>query len=105
MEDIIKRNKITGAAATPSTSELFHIDLESPRLNVKMAENFHSEVASISYVVKRIKPECWTVTSFLLTRVAGLVQATAPSKLSRGHARHPADSRNERRTSRNRRQH
>eukprot|EP01036_Dinobryon_divergens_P062008 gene62008-biopygen38075 len=32
-------------------------------------EKFHSEVASISYVVKRIKPECLTATSFLLTRV------------------------------------
>ena len=69
LEDIIKRNKITGTAATPSTAELFHIDPESPRLDKEAAEKFHSEVASISYVVKRIKPECLTVTSFLLTRV------------------------------------
>mmetsp|Transcript_20889 Transcript_20889/g.28996 ORF Transcript_20889/g.28996 Transcript_20889/m.28996 type:complete len:224 (-) Transcript_20889:815-1486(-) len=34
-----------------------------------MKEKFHSEVASISYVVKRIKPECLPVTSFLMTRV------------------------------------
>ena len=69
LEDIIQRNKITGTAATPSTAELFHIDPESPRLDKEAAEKFHSEVASISYVVKRIKPECLTVTSFLLTRV------------------------------------
>ena len=69
LEDIIKRNKITGTVATPSTAELFQIDPESPRLDKEEAEKFHSEVASISYVVKRIKPECLTVTSFLLTRV------------------------------------
>ncbi len=58
LEDILKRNTITGKAATPSTPELFHIDSESPRLDKDEAEKFHSEVASTSYVVKRIKPEC-----------------------------------------------
>ncbi len=67
---ILKRNKITGRAATPSTPELFSIDAESPRLDKEQAEKFHSEeVASISYLVKGIKPECLTVTSFLMTRV------------------------------------
>ncbi len=54
LEDILKRNKITGKAATPSTPELFQIDPDSPRLDKEMSEKFHSEVASISYVVKRI---------------------------------------------------
>jgi hypothetical protein len=31
LEDILKRNKITGRAATPSTPELFSIDAESQR--------------------------------------------------------------------------
>jgi hypothetical protein len=62
LEDILKRNKITGRAATPSTPELFNIDAESPRLDKAQAEKFHSEVASISYLVKRIKPECLTVS-------------------------------------------
>jgi hypothetical protein len=67
LEDILNRNKITGKAATP---ELFNIDAESPRLDKEQTETFHSEVASISYLVKRIKPEeCLTVTSFLMTRV------------------------------------
>ena len=50
LEDILKRNKITGRAATPSTPELFSIDAESPRLDKEQAEKFHSEVASISYL-------------------------------------------------------
>ena len=70
LEDILNRNIITGTAATPSTPELFHIDpVVSPRLDEDKSERFHAEVASISYVVKRIKPECLTVTSFLMTRV------------------------------------
>jgi hypothetical protein len=55
LEDILKRNTIRGKAATPSTPELFHIDAESLRLDKDQAEKFHSEVGSISYVVKRIK--------------------------------------------------
>jgi len=69
LDDILKRNNITGSAATPTTPDLFQIDDASPRLDESKAEKFHSEVASISYVVKRIKPECLTATSFLLTRV------------------------------------
>lgn len=69
IDDILKRNDITGTAVTPSTEELFQIDESSPRLDEMMREKFHSEVASISYVVKRIKPECLPVTSFLMTRV------------------------------------
>ena len=55
LEDILKRNTITGKAATPSSPELFHIDAESPCLDKDQADNFHSEVASISYVVKKLK--------------------------------------------------
>jgi hypothetical protein len=40
LEDILKRNKITGRAATPSTPELFSIDAESPRLDKEQAEKF-----------------------------------------------------------------
>ena len=69
LDDILKRNNITGSAVTPTTLDLFQIDEASPRLDESTAEKFHSEVASISYVVKRIKPECLTATSFLLTRV------------------------------------
>jgi hypothetical protein len=56
LEDILKRNKVTGRATTPSTPELFSIDAESPLLDKEQTEKFHLEVASISYVVKRIKP-------------------------------------------------
>jgi hypothetical protein len=69
LDDILKRNNITVSAVTPTTPDLFQIDDASPRLKESKAEIFHSEVASISYLVKRIKPECLTATSFLLIRV------------------------------------
>jgi len=69
IDEILKRNNVTSTAVTPSTEELFQIDETSPYLDKTMKEKFHSEVASISYVVKRIKPECLPVTSFLMTRV------------------------------------
>ena len=69
IEEVLKRNTVTGFAATPSTEDLFQIDEMSPRLSKPEAEKFHSEVASINYIAKRIKPECLTITSFLMTRV------------------------------------
>ena len=69
MSSLLKRNNITVSAVTLTTPDLFQIDDASPRLEESKAEKFHSEVASISYLVKRIKPECLTATSFLLIRV------------------------------------
>ncbi len=69
IDEVLKRNTVTGFAATPSTEDLFQIDEMSPRLSKLEAEKFHSEVASVNYIAKRIKPECLTITSFLMTRV------------------------------------
>jgi len=69
MKYSVEINNVTGFAATPSTEDLFQIDATSPRLCKSNAEKFHSEVASINYIAKRIKPECLTATSYLLTRV------------------------------------
>jgi hypothetical protein len=41
----------------------------SPRLSKPEAEKFHSEVASVNYIAKRIDSECLTLTSFLMPRV------------------------------------
>ena len=48
VDDILKRNNITGSAVTLTTPELFQIDDASPRLDESKSEKFHSEVASIS---------------------------------------------------------
>ena len=47
-----------------------------------MQVKFHSEVASINYIAKRIKPECLTAASFLLTRVRNSTEQDM-SKLQR----------------------
>jgi hypothetical protein len=70
IDEVLKRNIVTGFAATPSTEDLFQIDEMSPRLGKPEAEKFHSEVASVNYIAKSIKPdECLTINSFLMTRV------------------------------------
>ncbi len=69
IDEVLKRNTVTGFAATPSTEDFFQIDERLPRLSKPEAEKFHSEVASVNYIAKGIKPECLTITSFLMTRV------------------------------------
>ena len=50
IDEVLKRNIVTGFAATPSTEDLFQIDEMSPRLSKPEAETFHSEVASVNYI-------------------------------------------------------
>ena len=42
IDEVLKRNAVTGFAVTPSTEDLFQIDETSPRLSKPEAENFHS---------------------------------------------------------------
>jgi hypothetical protein len=40
LDDILKRNKVTGTAVTPTTQDLFQINEASPRLDESTAEKF-----------------------------------------------------------------
>ena len=53
----------------PAEADLFVINDASPALDREKADEFHSVIASISYIAKRIKPECLVVTSMLASRV------------------------------------
>ena len=111
LEDILNRNVITGTAGTPSTLELFHIDPDSPRLDEDISERFHSEVASISYAVKKTDKtrilNCHITSNSddpgALQHRTRLEIAPTPTKLSCGNQKHPSDSRNGWRPDRNRR--
>jgi hypothetical protein len=59
--------------ATPAVSNLFEVRDEEP-LPDKAREHFHSMVARLLYLAKRVRPEMLMATSFLATRV------TAPNK-------------------------
>ena len=55
--------------ANPGTRNLFKIDEKSELLAVKPRELFHSTVARILYLAKRVRADIITVVSFLCTRV------------------------------------
>ena len=55
-------------AATPAAAHLFAVR-ESPRLEVRRSEAFHSIVAKLLYIAKRARPDILTAIAFLATRV------------------------------------
>ncbi len=57
-----------GNAKTPAVSELFHVD-KSKNLDYKSKKYFHSMVARLLYLAKRVRPDILTTVSFLATRV------------------------------------
>jgi hypothetical protein len=61
--------KVTGQAATPATEKLFQIDASSPALSDKEKAEFHSTVARLLYLTKKVRPDMLTGVSFLTTRV------------------------------------
>jgi hypothetical protein len=67
--EAIKHYGVTGTAKSPATNELFLLDEESPLLDTKGKEEFHSKVAKIMYLAKRARPDVLTACSFLSTRI------------------------------------
>ncbi len=67
-DDILKDCGVTEAKATPAASNLFDVR-DAPRLSALEAKYFHSYVAKVLYLAKRVRPECLTAVSFLSTRV------------------------------------
>jgi len=65
--DIIKLYDIRRSAATPALDYLFEIR-ESPLLQRDAAEEFHSRVAKLMYLAKRVRPDLLTACAFLSTR-------------------------------------
>ena len=60
---------ITGNADTPASENLFDIDLSSEPLDDNRSVIFHSKVASLLYLGKRVRPDLLLAVSFLSTRV------------------------------------
>jgi hypothetical protein len=64
-----KYNVGTSTAATPATEKLFHVDLKSPTLTPSDAKEFHSRVATLLYLSRRVRPDLQVAVNFLTTRV------------------------------------
>ena len=58
-----------GTAKTPAANDLFDIDENSEQLDEKKRQNFHSIVAKLLYLSKRVRPDLLTAISFLSKRV------------------------------------
>ena len=73
LEEALKQYKVTGKAATPASEHLFDLR-DSDALDSEHREEFHSRVAKLLYVAKRVRPDILTAVAFLATRV------TAPTE-------------------------
>jgi hypothetical protein len=68
VRDIIEGSGVTISRKTPATDNLFEIR-ESEKLHETEKKWFHTYVAKMLYLAKRVRPECLTAVSFLSTRV------------------------------------
>jgi len=67
MEGYVK-DIINKYVATPALDYLFHLR-ESPPLQQTDADEFHSRVATLIYLSKRVRPDALTLCSFMSTSV------------------------------------
>jgi Reverse transcriptase (RNA-dependent DNA polymerase) len=68
IDDILTGCGVTTTKVTPGTSVLFDVR-DALRATESEAKWFHTHVAKILYLAKRVKPECLTAVAFLSTRV------------------------------------
>jgi hypothetical protein len=65
--DVLEEYEVTGTAMTPASNELFNIRPSNP-LSAEKAIVFHSRVAKLLYLAKRVRPDILTSIAFLTTR-------------------------------------
>jgi hypothetical protein len=69
VNDLFEVYDVEGCAATPATEKLFIISEDSESLSGEMKEKFHSRVAKLLYLAKRVRPDILTAIAFLSTRI------------------------------------
>ena len=69
IDDLINLYDIQGFATSPADDSLFQIDPESPPLGSEQLAEFHSRVAKVLYLAKRVRADCLCATIFLATRI------------------------------------
>lgn len=66
--------EVDGTVKTPAAHNLFQVSEGGVVLQGKVAERFHSAVATLLYIAKRGRPDILTAVSFLTTRVQAPTQ-------------------------------
>jgi hypothetical protein len=69
VDDILRTCDVMGFASTPADDNLFVIRDDAKMLNDQDKEDFHSRVAKLLYLSKRVRPDMLLAISFLATRV------------------------------------
>ena len=69
VREIIEEYEVTGHATSPATEDLFKANEESERLDKGKSDMFHSRVAKLLYLSKRVRPDLLTAIAYLSTRV------------------------------------
>ena len=69
VQDLLTLYKVDHSAATPALSNLFAVKPDSPILGQAESDEFHSRVAKLLYLAKRVRPDILTAVIFLSTRV------------------------------------
>ena len=69
IQDLLTLYEVDHYSATPALSNLFVVNPESPRLSPSQSDDFHSRVAKLLYLAKRVRPDILTAVIFLSTRV------------------------------------
>ena len=71
VEKIIEEfpENIVTTAKTPAGEHLFKADAQSPKLNNKKAEDFHTTIAKCLFLCKRSRPDIQVAVAYLCTRV------------------------------------
>ena len=60
---------IPGTAETPAKSDLFQVRPDAEKLGEHQRESFHSTMAKIMYLAKRVRPDLLVAVAFLVRRV------------------------------------
>lgn len=68
VDELLKGCGVVANRATPATENLFETR-EAPKASEEEKRWFHSNVAKMLYLAKRVRPECLVAVSFLTTRV------------------------------------
>jgi hypothetical protein len=69
INDLLTDNNITDTIDSPASNHLFVINPIAEKLSNDMNINFHTQVAKLLYLAKRIRPDILLPISFLSTRV------------------------------------
>jgi len=69
--EVLRYADVTGTASSPASLNLFNLSETSPQLPEKDRQHFHTVVAKLLYLAKRVRSDLLPAVSFLSTRVTG----------------------------------